>query len=116
MNTIDFMEVSMGIDMSKPEFRHDCKKCEFLGRTIGGGKMFDLYVHMPSLSLYGPTLIARYGNEGSEYYSGPIEYISAYGHAELFVAKHLFETRVSARPAPERSVGGGGATPSPSPV
>lgn len=42
----------------KPQHIHDCNHCLFLGRY----KEYDLY--------YGhPTIIARYGSEGSEYYS-----------------------------------------------
>lgn len=65
-----------------PKYQHDCTKCKYLGRTIGNGKIVDLYVH-------NDTLIARYGDDGPDYYSGLVGYISPNGHAELFVADFL---------------------------
>jgi hypothetical protein len=47
----------------KPQFQHDCDSCDFLGCH---GE-FDLYC-CPQ-ALFGPSLIARYGNDGPEYCS-----------------------------------------------
>lgn len=65
-------------------YQHDCKQCRYLGLTLGNGHLFDLYIH-------GTTLIARYGEEGSQYYSTDISIARPDGHAELFVAKFLVE-------------------------
>ena len=45
----------------KPKYQHDCQECEFLGHYNN----HDLY----SCS-NGPTLIARYGDDGPDYKSG----------------------------------------------
>jgi hypothetical protein len=50
-------------DIERPQFQHDCDSCYFLGRR---GE-FDLYCC--SQSELGPSLIARYGNNGPEYSS-----------------------------------------------
>lgn len=47
----------------KPKFKHDCQQCVSLGRY----ENHDLYFCRKSAGL--PTVIARYGNEGSEYTS-----------------------------------------------
>lgn len=76
-----------------PHYTHDCKRCQFLGQTIGGGRITDLYFcdrpgdHDRKRS---PTLIARYGNDGPDYYSIDANYAHATGHAELFAAAHLW--------------------------
>lgn len=48
----------------KPEYKHDCSKCTFLGKF----EEYDLYYCDKSL----PTLIARYGDEGPQYSSCPV--------------------------------------------
>ena len=68
----------------KPLYAHDCLACRFIGQTIGGQKIHDLYIHS------GPsedTVVARYGNEGPEYISRPIQDVRPQGHAELWAAK-----------------------------
>jgi len=70
------------IDMHKPHWKHDCTRCKFLGATIGGGRLTDLYQ-------CGYTLIARFSDDGPDYYSLEGNYINPHGHAELFVAKYL---------------------------
>lgn len=50
-----------------PRFKHDCNECVFLGsyrQEIGGD--YDLYY----CSKLFPTVIARFGHEGSDYISG----------------------------------------------
>lgn len=46
----------------KPQYTHDCNNCIFLGQY----ENFDLYY----CNITNETVIARYGNEGSEYMSG----------------------------------------------
>jgi hypothetical protein len=50
--------------MSSPRYQHDCTNCRFLGTVA----TYDLYVceHIGGDS---PSLIARYGAEGSQYAS-----------------------------------------------
>ena len=50
-----------------PLYAHDCDRCTFLGRFDMAGDTYDLY-YCPQTSF--PTVIARYGNEGWEYFSG----------------------------------------------
>lgn len=55
----------------KPEHKHDCSECIFLGNYWPKPRQtVDLYI------CKGPretSLIARYGSDGPEYCSGPIE-------------------------------------------
>lgn len=59
-----------------PQFTHDCDACRFLGRFRIDDKSwapadYDLYYCSPSLGGCSfATVIARYGNGGSEYTSG----------------------------------------------
>lgn len=54
--------------MTTPKYTHDCDKCQFLGIAHD----HDLYVCgarvIPGM---GPSVIARFGNEGPEYLSVP---------------------------------------------
>ncbi len=52
----------------KPHFTHDCSQCVFLGSHEMGAEKFDLYYCDQSGRI--ATVIARFGNEGSEYSSG----------------------------------------------
>ena len=51
-----------------PKFKHDCDKCQFLGTEHN----HDLYIcasrMIPGL---GPSVVARFGNEGPDYTSMP---------------------------------------------
>jgi hypothetical protein len=52
----------------EPRFRHeDCSVCHFLGWHDTGEGRFDLYVHWGEVE---KTVIARFGDDGPEYYSG----------------------------------------------
>jgi hypothetical protein len=52
----------------KPRFRHeDCSACHFLGWHDTAEGQFDLYVHWGEVE---KTVIARFGDDGPEYYSG----------------------------------------------
>jgi hypothetical protein len=62
---------------SKPQFKHDCTSCKYLGRyqnTESDGRTwnFDLYYcgDNPSHNKVRATVIARFGDEGSQYQSG----------------------------------------------
>lgn len=67
-----------------PTWKHDCIKCKFLGQTIGGGKIFDLYVH-------GDTVLARFSNTGEDYYSILATLAHPNGHAELWAAASILK-------------------------
>lgn len=43
-------------------FTHDCTKCKFIATKEVDGTLFDWYV-------CGTTILGRYGNEGSQYWS-----------------------------------------------
>ena len=80
----------------KPVFKHDCKSCQFLatisvtGIDIPPKKncTYDLY-YCPSSRGF-PTIVARYGDGGSEYISGTdfatVHPVIAFG---LIAAKRL---------------------------
>lgn len=66
--------MAKAIVTDKPKFTHDCGNCIFLGTYKGGvfidsteKDLYDLYFCQQSGH---PTVIARYGNEGSQYQSG----------------------------------------------
>jgi hypothetical protein len=50
-----------------PRYQHDCSACRFIGQV----DKYDIW-YCPPVSAYktGPSLIARYGNDGLEYSSG----------------------------------------------
>lgn len=55
----------------KPRFQHNCEDCIFLGAVSLRGDhqgYYDLYYC--NNGPFGPTLLARYGDEGHEYASG----------------------------------------------
>lgn len=51
---------------NKPRYKHDCDGCVFLGQFDG----YDLYYCKRSDEDMGGTVIARFGNDGSNYASG----------------------------------------------
>ena len=55
--------------LPSPVYRHDCDKCEYLGRwgSVGGGLVADLYT---CEAAFGRTFIARFSSEPSDYTSG----------------------------------------------
>lgn len=64
-------------DTGKPQFRHDCEKCDFLGRYVFEGPLrgaapahvwVDLYACGEG-PVMGPSLICRMSDEGSNYCS-----------------------------------------------
>jgi hypothetical protein len=56
----------------KPQFKHDCEDCTFLGRyrchDLRWPPDYDLYYCLQGGG--SPTVIARYDDEGSHYFSG----------------------------------------------
>ena len=72
-----------------PKYKHDCMRCHFLGQTIGGQRIHDLYVCAPNPER-SPTLVARFGDDGPDYLSISANYVNPNGHAELFIASHLW--------------------------
>ena len=73
--------------VTRCNFVHDCDDCLFLGQTIGGGRIVDLYAHENADHV---TLIARYGNDGPEYFSTHLGMARPEGHAELWAAESLY--------------------------
>ena len=58
------MVQSLAVETSTPQHTHDCAVCVNLGR-FGN---FDLYFCDEGNPV--PTVLARFGNEGPDYYSG----------------------------------------------
>ena len=52
--------------MTHPTFTHDCDCCTFLGSVVQDEQWHDLYTCRGSA-------IIRYGDNGPEYYSAPID-------------------------------------------
>ena len=77
----------------KPRWRHNCKRCRFLGQCIGGMRFHDLYVcdNPDRPSPVNITLIARFGDDGPDYLSAHPAYVRPEGHAELFAAKNIWK-------------------------
>lgn len=51
-----------------PHYQHDCPNCIDLGDHTQDGHTFDLYVCPTQIG--GPTVIARFGDDGPDYKSG----------------------------------------------
>ena len=67
----------------KPVYKHDCSKCEFVGRFLLNpdrgyrkGKKVDVYKACDSLT--GPSVIVRYSSEGSDYACTDAKYLGRY--------------------------------------
>jgi hypothetical protein len=56
-----------------PRFQHDCNHCVFLGTVCINTRYADIYFHKSKDKV---TIIARESDEGSEYCSSPLEWIS----------------------------------------
>jgi hypothetical protein len=52
-----------------PQYQHDCSRCKFIRPLTVSNKYYDVY-RCPSL-LHTSSWIARYGDEGGEYWSMP---------------------------------------------
>ena len=83
------------VDPTKPMFTHDCDSCVFLGHyhdtrvsMSSERRAFDLY--WCEQGGLGATVIARYSDEGSEYWSGLGMRLSPLVEAEArAAARHL---------------------------
>jgi hypothetical protein len=60
--------------MQIPRYKHDCDACKFIGNHL----QYDVY-HCSGI--LGGSVIARFGNKGSEYASAPLE-IAKQVHSE----------------------------------
>lgn len=58
--------------MGKPTFTHDCDRCISLGRHTNDEGLHDLYF-CPDNRYKFHTVLARFGNEGSEYRSFSVD-------------------------------------------
>lgn len=56
---------TFGLAGSKKEFEHDCDECVYMGTVFDGERFFDMYLHRSE-----PSIVARYGNGPTAYYSG----------------------------------------------
>lgn len=65
-----------------PRYQHDCERCQFLGQHNEADLYFCERVG------FGPTVIARYGDEGLDYISG---LVMAQHYADLAEAKRRAE-------------------------
>jgi hypothetical protein len=56
----------------KPRYRHYCKSCNFVASIVAiTGVVEDWYV----CNGFDPSVIARFGDENSEYYSTPMDLV-----------------------------------------
>lgn len=80
----------MSLSLPIPSFEHDCSRCRFLGTVAapnrGSEAIADLYVCEDVGQPQGPSIIARYGNDGPEYTSVPRRFISATSDPSLLAA------------------------------
>lgn len=51
----------------KPQYKHKCYHCKFLGQYTEEDQIYDLY-YCPQLG--HPTVVARYGDNEEDYISG----------------------------------------------
>lgn len=74
----------------RPMFVHDCDCCKHLGTVLVAGEYYDLYAH-PNGSL-GPTLMARWGDNGPDYTSSLVQYISGVHSPALRIALAIYQS------------------------
>ena len=73
----------------KPMYEHDCEACRHLGTVNGADGVVDLYM-CPRDGGLGPSLVARFGDDGPDYTSVPAQYAeSLTGRPELKAAAAL---------------------------
>ena len=70
-----------------PLFEHDCDECAFLG-TVHAAHRPEGYVDLYRCDAHGATVIARYGDDGPEYSSAPLDMAARFG-GEIAVAGTL---------------------------
>lgn len=57
----------------KAKWKHNCAKCAYLGTMFNGGDVLDWYECKGS----DPSVIARHGDDGPEYWSMPRSMVTA---------------------------------------
>lgn len=77
-----------------PLFKHDCKNCRFLGSTMGVVS-FDHYIHEGGP--LGPTLLARFSDEGPDYHAGPLRMIAPGQASPLGLALQMYRMDADVR-------------------
>lgn len=60
----------------QPKWTHDCEQCRFIGAMYSGRDLFDWYI-------CGNTVVARYGNDGPEYWSSPRDVVEDDKHLNI---------------------------------
>ena len=81
----------------KTQHTHDCDACIFLGNlsVICGdiSKRYDIYLCASAMG--GPDVVARYGSDGPEYRSVPLEVLNSMRDpSDLWVGvRHLLEKK-----------------------
>ena len=70
-----------------PMFEHDCDECAYLG-TIHAAARPEGFVDLYRCDAHGATVIARYGDDGPEYSSAPLDMAERFG-GEIAVAGKL---------------------------
>lgn len=65
---LGFVDEELRVDL--PRYQHDCVHCKYLGRVLRKHVEYDLWIR--SAGMIGGTVIARYGDTGSEYKSLPL--------------------------------------------
>ena len=81
----------------KPNYKHDCDACRFLGSVTGPNPRLAMEnPPLVTLDLWfceraelGGSVIARYGNDGPNYNSSPIKLLGANSHPALLWANAL---------------------------
>ncbi len=89
----------MNTTANAPVFTHDCDDCRYLGTLATPEGRTDLYICVGGEEV-GPSVIARFGDEGPDYSSMPESMVDDRARVELQVAKAL--ARDALRPSPLR--------------
>jgi hypothetical protein len=79
-------------------FTHNCLECVYLGYMVIRCRGYDLY-YCPLRGDDDPSLLARHGNDGGQYYSAPVSVVASYPeHSDigyiLREAKRLYERKM----------------------
>lgn len=75
-------------ESEKPQHKHDCESCEFLGTFVDRKNVYDLYYHDSPTAVLR-TFVARYGND-EKYISG-IGFISAHYALQVALARKILK-------------------------
>lgn len=80
----------------KPNWKHDCDKCELVAITNIGGEKLDWYVHDYADETFSgawESLVVRYGDDGPEYYSAVRHHPRLGRIAEAIYVEHMIAKR-----------------------